>query len=252
MAAMRKMAILAYPPPAIGVYVRICIRFFLGVTFAYAAGAYAAETELARHSLVELHAEAQRELQNDLLNASLYVELNDANPATLSSALNNSINEALQIAKDYKRVRVRSGGNQTYPVYSKSHALVAWRGRAEIRLESSDFEAASGLIGRLQTDMRLGSIQFAVSQETRRNAENALIAEAIAAFKARAEIIRAALDGRSYKLERLKVTNGYNAPRPHFEAMRATASAQEVSPPNFEAGVSIVTVTASGTIEVID
>jgi len=232
--------------------VRTCIRLFLGITLAYAVGAWAAETETVRYGLVELQAEAQRELQNDLLNASLYVELNDANPAALSNALNRSINEALKIAKNYERVRVRSGGNQTYPVYSKSQALVAWRGRAEIRLESSDFEAASGLIGKLQTDMRLGSIQFAVSQEARRNAENALIAEAIAAFKARAEIIRSALGGRSYKLERLQVTNGYNAPRPRFEAMRAAASAQEVSPPRFEPGVSMVTITASGTIAIIE
>jgi predicted secreted protein len=232
--------------------VRASIRFLLGITLAYAAGACAAGADPARHSVVELQSEAQRELQNDLLDASLYVEINDADPAALSNALNKSINEALRIAKDYKRVQVRSGGNQTYPVYSKNHALAAWRGRAEIRLESSDFEAASALIGRLQADMRLGSIHFAVSPQTRRNAESALIADAIAAFKARAEIIRSALDGRSYRLQRLKVTNGYNAPQPHFAAMRAAASAQEASPPSFEAGVSIVTITASGTIEVMD
>jgi predicted secreted protein len=40
-------------------------------------------------------------VQNDLLNASLYVELNDPNPAALAKAINKSANEALRIAKDY-------------------------------------------------------------------------------------------------------------------------------------------------------
>ena len=114
------------------------------------AGNAAAAEPAPRYSVVELQAEAQREVANDTLNASLYVEMNDANPATLASAINKSVNEALRVAKDHKGVRVRSGGNQTYPVYAKGNALQGWRGRAEIRIESRDFQEASGLIGKLQ------------------------------------------------------------------------------------------------------
>ena len=148
---------------------------------------------------------------------------------------------------------MRSGGNQTYPVYAKGNVLQGWRGRAEIRIESKDFEAASALIGKLQAGMQLGGMNFTVSPEARRQVENELIGEAIAAFKARAEIVRGALSGRSYKLQRLNVANGYNTPQPRFAMARAMSSgAAEVAAPGLEAGVSMVTVSASGAIEIID
>jgi predicted secreted protein len=209
--------------------------------------------EPPRYNTVELQAEAQREVQNDLLNATLFVELNDANPAALADAVNKNVNEALRIAKEYKNVRVRSGNNQTYPVYAKANVLQGWRGRAEIRVESKDFAAASALIGKLQAGMQLGNMTFSVSPEARRTTENELIAEAIAAFKARAEIVKAALAGRGYKLQRLNVANGYNAPQPRFAAAaRMSVSQTEVAAPNLEAGVSIVTVSANGAIEVLE
>jgi predicted secreted protein len=216
------------------------------------AGLPAFGAEPLRYNTIELQAEAQREVQNDLLNATLFVELNDASPAALANAINKSVNEALRMAKDVKGVRVRTGNNQTTPVYARANVLQGWRGRAEIRIESRDFEAASALIGRLQSGMQLGNLAFSVSPEARRSIENELITEAIGAFKARAEIIKAALAGRGYKLQRLNVANGYNAPQPRFAAARMATSSAEVSAPNLEAGVSMVTVTANGAIEVIE
>lgn len=215
------------------------------------ASALAAEQPL-RYNTVELQAEAQREIQNDLLNATLYVELNDASPAALANAVNRSVNDALRMAKDYKGVRVRSGNNQAYPVYAKGNVLQGWRARAEIRIESRDFEAASGLIGKLQAGMQLGSLTFSVSPESRRAAENELIGEAIGAFKARAEIVRTALAGRGYKLQRLNVANGYNSPQPRLAMARMATAGQEVAAPSLEAGVSTVTVSASGAIEILE
>ncbi len=216
------------------------------------AATWAVAAEVPRYNTVELQAEAQREVQNDLLNATLFVELNDSSPSALANAVNKNVNEALRIAKDYKGVRVRSGNNQTFPVYAKANVLQGWRARAEIRIESRDFEAASGLIGKLQANMQLGNLTFSVSPEARRSMENELITEAISAFKARAEIVKAALAGRGYKLQRLNLTQGYNTPQPRFAAARAATMAQEVAAPNIEAGVSVVTVSANGAIEVLE
>src|SRR5687767_7047642 len=81
---------------------------------AFAALAPAADTP-PRYNVAEFQAEASREVQNDLLNATLYVELNDPSAATLANALNTRVNEALRVAKEYKGLRVRSGDNRTYP-----------------------------------------------------------------------------------------------------------------------------------------
>jgi len=217
------------------------------------AGAALAADPAPRYNTIELQADAQREVANDTLNASLFVELNDANPAALANAINKAANDALRVARDYKGVRVRSGNNQTYPVYAKGNVLQGWRGRAEIRIESRDFEAASGLIGKLQAGMQLGSLSFSVSPEARRQTENELITEAIGAFKARAEIVRGALAGRGYKILHLNLNSGSSVPPPRFAMARALAAgASEVAAPNIEGGVSLVTVTAGGAIEIVD
>jgi len=226
----------------------LCIAASLGL-----AGAALAADPAPRYNVVELQAEAQREVANDTLTASLYVELNDANPAALANAINKAANDALRVAKDYRNVRARSGSNQTYPVYAKGNVLQGWRGRAEIRIESKEFEAASALIGKLQAGMQLGNLSFSVSPEARRLAENELIAEAIAAFKVRAEIVRGALGGRSYKIQRLNVSSGHSAPPPRLAMARTLAAgAPEVAAPDLEGGVSQVTVSAAGAVEVLE
>lgn len=217
-------------------------------------GAAAADPVQPRYNTVELQAEAQREVQNDLLNATLYVELNDSSPAALANALNKRANDALRLAKEHKGVRARSGGNHTYPVYTRGNALQGWRGRAEIRIESRDFESASALIGKLQSGMQLGGMHFSVAPETRRAVENELITEAIAAFRARADIAKAALGGKGYKVLRLNVgTAGRQAPQPRLAMARAAPPpAQDVAAPDLEAGLSQVTVVARGAIEVLE
>jgi predicted secreted protein len=215
------------------------------------AAAPAAETPV-RYNVVELQADVQREVPNDLLNATLYVELNDSSPSALANAINKRVNEALRVAKEHKGVQARSGGNHTYPVYTRGNVLQGWRGRAEIRIESRDFQSAAALIGKLQSGMQLGGMHFSVSPEARRAAEDELIKEAIAAFRARADVVRTALGGKSYKLQRLDVGSGQPPPRP-FYAMQQRASAapaQEVAPPDLQAGVSQITVIARGAIEV--
>lgn len=207
--------------------------------------------EAVPYNTVELQADAQREVDNDTLNALLYVEMNDTDPAKLADALNRVSADALALAKSYRQVRTRTGNIQTYPVYDKTQRLTGWRGRTELRLESRDFPAASALIGRLQSTLQLGQIGFSVSPERRKAAEDEVIGEAIRAFRARADIMSSSLDGRTYKIRRLAVNTGGGFIPPRLLAVRPAATvAQGVAPPQLEGGVTQITVTVSGTIEV--
>jgi len=204
--------------------------------------------EAARLNSIEFQAETQREVANDTLYATLSAEFTDASSAQVANSLNKTLADALKSAAEFKSVRARSGGNQTYPVYDRQNKLTGWRGRAEIRLDSKDFAAASALIGKLQSSMQLGGVSFAVSSELRRQTENELITEAIAAFRARADIVRLSFAARSYKIRRITLNTSGFAPQRMFAAARAMASA-DVAPPPLEAGQSTVTVSASGAIE---
>jgi predicted secreted protein len=228
------------------------VRWICLLAMLLPAAAPAAEPAAPRYNIVSLQASAQRELANDLLTATLSVEVNDATAAGVAKAINAALNRALGVAQQESAVRAWSGNNQTFPVYTRSNQLQGWRGRGELRLESKDFEAASKLIGRLQSSLQLQGIQFGVSPEARAAAENALIGEAIAAFKARAAIVQKALGGRGYKLQTLDVSSGRNGPVPRLAMASPAMAAQAVAPPALEGGVTTITVNANGTIEILE
>jgi len=216
------------------------------------AAVLADEPAAPRYNTVSLQASAQRELPNDLLDATLTVEVNDTTPAAVANAVNARVNEALRVARDTQAVRAYSGNNQTFPIYTRDNQLQGWRGRGEVRIESRDVEAASALIGKLQASLQLRGIQFTVSPQAQREAENALIGEAIAAFKSRAGIVQAALGGRGYKLRTLEVSSGRSGPVPRMAMAQAASVAREVAPPALEAGMTTITVNANGTIEILE
>lgn len=205
----------------------------------------------ARYNQVELQAEVSREVQNDLMTATMFAELNDANAGQLAGALNRIGNEALKVAAELKAVKTRTGINQTYPVYDRNNKLTGWRGRTEVRLESKDFGAMASLIAKLQSNMQLGGVAFAVSPELRRQTQNELMTEVVGAFRERAEVLKKALGGTSYKLRNLSVTSAGMAPAPRYAmARQMAADAAAAPPPAFEGGTSTVQVMATGTIEV--
>lgn len=200
--------------------------------------------------LVDLAAEASREVPNDLMTATMVVEANDASAAALASLLNRTTAEALRVAGEFRDVRARSGGSQTYPVYDRTNKQTGWRGRSEVRLESRDFKQTAELIARLQGGMQLQGVSFSVSPELRRQTENELVVEAVAAFRARADIAARALGTRGYRIRRLAINTAGAFPQPRAMARAAPASADAFSAPVFEGGTSQVQVSAQGVVEV--
>lgn len=202
------------------------------------------EEREALFNLVSLSAQAEREVPNDLLLAVLAAEAEGADPARLARDVNQRMQAALELARGEQAVRVRSGAYQTWPVSEKGR-IVRWRVRQELRLESGEFAAATALIGRLQDSLALASLSLTVSGESRRQAENALTAQAIAAFEARARLVRDAMKAKDYRVKDLQVGGG-EQPRPMALQMRAAASD---AAPAIEGGTSRIVITASGTIQ---
>ncbi len=196
-------------------------------------------------NLVTLSAQAEREVPNDTLLATLASEAEGADPAPLADGVNRTMRRALEVARGYGSVRARSGNYQTYPVYDKNR-IARWRVRQELRLEASDFGAATELIGRLQSILTVAQLSHGVSGEARREAENALLAEAIAAFEERARIARDTLKAKGYRLRDLSVSGGGPVP-PRPLAMRAMAA--EAAAPALEPGSTRIAVTVSGTVQ---
>ena len=208
-----------------------------------------ANAENEPYNRADFQVEAAREVANDLLIAVMNADLQDKQPARIAQQLNAALNNALKQAAAFGTVKASSGNQNTYPVYGKNNQIDAWRGHAEVRLESRNFKDAGELIMQLQSTMQLGNVQFTIAPDTRTKIENALIADAIKAFQMRADAIRAALGATSYKAVRLSINDGGLPPyRPNI-AMRATLASSAIPAPEFAAGDSRITMQINGTIE---
>ena len=141
--------------------------FILASTLA--TGAFAAPAESMNYNIVNLSAEASREISNDEMHAVLYIEKSNKQPAELATQINQLMSQAIATARKYPTVKIETGTQSTYPIYDNDNRkLKEWRGRAQIRLESKDFKAASQLIAELQQNFQTESINFKVSDEKRK------------------------------------------------------------------------------------
>lgn len=212
----------------------------------------AAETPV--YQRVDFSTEVAREIPNDQMNATLSIELSDKDAGKLAQQLNTVINDAIKKAAAYPSVKVSSGNQNTWPVYgttlTSSSKLESWRGRAEIRLETKDFKAAGELIGKLQEKLQINGVNFVVSADSRRKVEDGLTAEAIAAFKTRAEAIRTAWNAKGYKLVQMSLGSA-GGPMPYMPMMRTmkAAEADGVPAQDLAGGDTRLVVNVSGSIE---
>ncbi len=196
-----------------------------------------------KFDVMSFEARASREVENDELAAVLAVELHGPDPAALAQAANRRMAEALKLAAAVPAVRARSGNYQTFPRYDRNQRIESWQVSQELRLESADFTAATRLIAKLQDSLVVRSMAVRLSPESRRAAEDALIGEAIAAFRARAELVRAAMKASGYRIRSISIGASEGPPPRPFEA-RAMAQPVAVEP-----GSSQVSVTATGSIQ---
>jgi predicted secreted protein len=196
---------------------------------------------------VTLEARASDEVDNDTMRATLFTEMEDTDPARLAERVNGATAEALDIARKFEGVRVQTSGYSSYPVSEKGR-IVRWRSRSTILLESGDFKVMADAIGKLQTTMQLGSLDFSVSPAARTKAEDALTQAAIGEFLRKAEAIARGFKGTRFEVLEANVSgDGGFVPPPRPMAMKAMSDSA-ISTPDLEAGTSRITVTVNGAI----
>jgi predicted secreted protein len=226
----------------------------IGCLFLLAAAPAFADPEPS-YNRVDFQVEVGQDAANDQMNATLAIELTNANPGALAHELGDAMNDALKKSKAWPSVKASTGNQQSWPVYGTTVAtrttVQGWRGRAELRLESRDFKAAGELIAALQDKLQLSGINFSVAADTRRAADAALGKQAIAAFRTRADLIRDAWGAKSYKLINMNIGSvASNNPGPRPMMMYAKAMAADAAPAqDIAGGDAHMSMTINGTIE---
>jgi predicted secreted protein len=213
------------------------------------AGADSGDHDSARNR-ASFEVEVVREIANDWVTARLSVMAEGKDPAAVADEVNSAMAKAIEAAKQVEEVELQSGAYVTQPVYDEG-TVVRWRAQQLLRLESSDVDALSELIGRLQSDsVLLSGIDFSVRRVTRKALEDELIEDALGQFRARAKLIARGMGSRDWSLIQISVGSTGGAPhRVMMERDTRMMSRASAAPPAFEAGTSEVRIRVSGTVE---
>ncbi|MGP8476234.1 SIMPL domain-containing protein [Burkholderia sp. PR2] len=202
--------------------------------------------------VLSLSSQASADVPQDIIHITLFYEQQAKDPGSLTSALNQRADAALAQAKGVSGVTAHTGAFSVYPSTDRDGKISAWRGRTEVVLESRDFAAASKLAGQLANQMQVANVEFSLSPEAQRTAEQKLTTEAIKSFRARADEAAKAFGYNSYSIRDVNVGGSRNVqPYPRMLAMAAapTDSAKMSAPISVEGGKATVSVTVNGSVQ---
>lgn len=207
------------------------------------------------YNQVSLRAEAQQEVAHDQMEVILYSEEQDTDAARLAQQITTTLNQAVNQARQHPKVSIKLGSRSSYPIQDdKRQKITAWRERAELRLESTDFAELSTLTAELLKTLKMSAMRFSIDPQTRIDREDQLLKEAISAFQARANLVTETLGGSSYKIVNLNLnSSGFARPPIYARSAKMLSSAmsdESAVVPEVEAGSSQVSITADGVIEV--
>lgn len=207
-------------------------------------------------NVLNLSAEASREVPQDLLSITLAATREGSDATAVQSQLRQALEAALAEARKAVRpglLDVRTGAFSVYPRYAPKpvggNSISGWLGRAELVIEGSDTAAISQLTGRLG-GLAVARMGFSLSREARERVEGEVAAVAIERFKSRAEAYARQFGFGGYSLREVTVGGGEagSAPPPVFRAAamggRASDEVQPVEP-----GKTTVSVTVGGSVQ---
>jgi predicted secreted protein len=210
------------------------------------AGVAAADNQPPPMPVITLTATATASVPNDKMYAWLRAEYDNVDPARAAAEVNARMAKALARARGSKGIDAETSGYSSYQITEKGQPA-RWRVTQTVALEGADFAAMATLVSKLQAEdqLLLSAMNFAVSPEARRKAEDALTQQAIKVWHARAQNAANAFGISGWRPGRVTIQTGdFARPQPMF---RTAAAGMAAAPPvSVEAGNTDVTVNVTG------
>jgi len=204
---------------------------------------------------LNLSATASVEVARDTLGVVFSTTKDGNNAAAVQLALKQALDAALAEAKKIAKpgqVEVQTGNFSMYPRYGSKNGqtyINGWQGSAELMVEGKNIGAISELTGRVST-MSIARVGYSLSKEAREQQESAVVAQAIAQFKARAAEYAKQFGFSAYEIGEVSVNTQDAAPMPmaapSLRMKAAGASMDEALP--VEAGKATVSVSVNGSV----
>jgi uncharacterized protein len=190
------------------------------------AGAWA-QAPLTRLFLQE---SASRDVEQNMLVATVQAHAEAASPAEAQAAVNETMAAAVERVRAEAEIRAATGSYSVYERRDRDNRPVDWVADQDLRLTSKDPAALLELTGSLQEmGLNVIGLGWQVDDETRRKVQDELTIAAIATLRQRAQAIAESIEMQVANIDTLRIGAAMEGPRPMM-AMRADAMA-EAAPP---------------------
>lgn len=231
---------------------RLLIIFTLLLTLPLTAKADTTDTILALPDgqvILNISATERREVEQDLLIATLAYVATNSNSRELQNEINTAMKKALDVVKKEKTIKVNTGAYQVYETRDPRTKEKKWQGSQTLTIKSKDSETVLELAGKLQ-DMKLNmnGLSYTLSPKTAVEIQDSLMEDALKQLQTRANRAAKALGKSSAELRDVQVQGGgvpYQNVH-HRGAMMEMASADMgMSAPVAASGETTITLSVS-------
>jgi len=200
------------------VAMRVLMIFALLLIFPFSAHAQYKDPvfELAAgDSLLHINATETRAVDQDLLIATLRIEVEDASNKKVQNDVNKGMKAALDLAKDYADVKTVTRGyniNQYDKNGSKPDRPrdMVWKGSQTVELKSKDADKLLELAGKIQSaGFLMDGLEYTLSPEVAAQAQDEMLEAALEKLQARAMRAAKALGKAEAELKEIDTQGNY-------------------------------------------
>ena len=168
---------------------------------------FAAEPVSHQPTDVSFSVEAEREVERDLLQVSLFYKAEGNDLSALNKTMAEKMNKAIELTKAQSAVEIKDNSRSTWIRYNDKGKQQGWTARAELTLESKDSQALSTVVHELDGVLAIDGVRASVSREKLSSLENELTKEALAKFKDKALLLQESLQMKGYIIQSLDVSS---------------------------------------------
>lgn len=208
-------------------------------------------------NVLNISASASSEVVRDWLTVVFSTTRESVEAATVQTQLKQALDAALAEARKVARpgqVEVATGSFSLNPRYAaRANAapqINGWQGSVELVVEGRDAQAIAALTSKITT-LSIARTGFSLSREARQQVEDAVAAQAIERWRARADAMSRQFGFTGYTVREVAVSaegGGFAAPAT-MKMQSARLAVMEDAALPVEAGKATVTATVNGSVQ---
>jgi len=199
--------------------------------------------------ILSISATERREVEQDLLVATLSYTVINADNRAVQNEINEVMTKALARAKKEKDLKVNTGSYQVYEYTVPRSKEKKWRGSQSLTLKSMDADTVLETVGDLQSmKLTVSGLSYTLAPKTAIAVQDSLMEDALKQLQERANRAATALGKSKAELRDVNVNSSgipYARTRNYARSSMVMADKAEMAAPVASAGESTITLTVT-------